>query len=98
MWFLPISPLYGEQWFVPFLTRLLEGDRRTLRLLRRNPFPDAPPTYVRARLFEYRFTTWRERRATRAWWVRTPVAEFVPPVRLAPPVAEGGVARVVRAR
>ena len=98
MWFLPISPLYGERWFVPFLTRLLEGDRRTLRLLRRNPFPEAPPTYVRARLFEYRFTTWRERRATRAWWVRTPVAEFVPPVRLAPPVAEGGVARVVRAR
>lgn len=82
MWFLPISPLYGERWFLPFLTRLLEGDAPTLALLRSNPFEDVPPTYVRARLFEYRFTTWRERRATGAWWHRQPVGEFVPPLRL----------------
>ena len=82
MWFLPISPLYGERWLAPFLTRLLEGDRPTLALLRRNPFPDTPPTHVRARLFEYRFTTWRERRATGAWWHREPAGEFVPPLRL----------------
>lgn len=83
MWFLPISPLYGDRWLAPFLTRLLEGDPATLRLLRSNPFPDAPPTHVRALLFEYRFTTWRERRATGAWWHRKPVDEFVPPLRLA---------------
>ena len=70
MWFLPLSPRYGGDWFVPFLGRLLENDRPTLRLLRRNPFPEAPPIYVRARLFRYRFTTWRERRATGAWWDR----------------------------
>jgi hypothetical protein len=85
MWFLPISPLYGERWFVPFLTRLLEGDLATLKLLRHNPFPDAPPSYVRAQLFEYRFTTLHERRATGAWWHREPVGEFVPPLRLPPP-------------
>jgi hypothetical protein len=82
MWFLPISPLYGDRWFAPFLTRLLEGDPPTLALLRGNPFPDAPPTHIRARLFEYRFTTLRERRATGAWWHREPVGEFVPPLRL----------------
>ncbi|HEX5041017.1 MAG TPA: lipase maturation factor family protein [Candidatus Limnocylindria bacterium] len=82
MWFLPISRMYGEGWFRPFLTRLLEGDAPTLRLLRRNPFPDAPPTFVRARLFEYRYTTWQERRATGAWWHREPVGTFAPPVRL----------------
>jgi hypothetical protein len=82
MWFLPISPLYGDRWFAPFLTRLLEGHPPTLALLRSNPFPDAPPTHIRARLFEYRFTTWRERRATGAWWHREPVGEFVPPLRL----------------
>ena len=82
MWFLPLSPRYGESWFVPFLLALLRGDRPTLRLLRKNPFAGAPPTHVRARFFEYRFTTWRERRETGAWWVRTPVAEFVPPLRL----------------
>ena len=84
MWFIPLSPSYAEGWFVPFLARLLEGDRATLRLLGRNPFPERPPAYVRARLFRYRFTTWRERRETGAWWVRTPVGELVRPVRLPP--------------
>jgi hypothetical protein len=82
MWFIPISPMYGEGWFGPFLQRLLAGDPATLALLRHNPFPDDPPRYVRARLFEYRFTTWRERRETRAWWHREPVGELVPPLRL----------------
>ncbi|HEX7195480.1 MAG TPA: lipase maturation factor family protein [Candidatus Limnocylindria bacterium] len=82
MWFLPISPAYGDRWFGPFLTRLLEGDERILALLGRNPFPLAPPTHVRARLFEYRFTTWRERRATGAWWHRELAGELVPPLRL----------------
>ena len=82
MWFLPLSPLYGERWFVPFLIKLLEGDRATLRLLRRNPFPDRPPTLVRARRFRYRFTSWREWRATGGWWSRAPIGDFVRPIRL----------------
>jgi hypothetical protein len=86
MWFLPISPLYGDGWFRGLLSRLLEGDARVAALLRRNPFPDAPPTFVRARLFRYRFTTWSERRASGAWWSREPVGEFAAPVRLRAPV------------
>jgi len=82
MWFLPLSPSYGRSWFVPFLVRLLEGDQPTLALLGRNPFPDQPPRWVRARLFRYRFTTWQERRASGAWWVRTATGEFVQPIRL----------------
>jgi hypothetical protein len=82
MWFLPLSPAYGEGWFVTFLVRLLENDRPTLRLLRTNPFPDAPPRFVRARLFRYEFTTRAERRATGAWWTRRPIGAFVSPVRL----------------
>lgn len=83
MWFLPLSPMYGEGWFVPFLGRLLQGDPAILRLLRHNPFPDRPPRYVRARLFHYRFTSWRELRATGAWWKRTLAGEFVDPIGLA---------------
>jgi hypothetical protein len=83
MWFLPLSRFYGEGWFVPLLTRLLEGDPPTLALLRHNPFPDRPPSFIRARLFKYRYTTWRERRETGAWWHREPAADFVPPLRLA---------------
>jgi hypothetical protein len=82
MWFLPISPVYGDRWFVPFLERLLEADGPTLALLRRNPFPDRAPTYVRARMFRYRFTSWRELRATGAWWHREPVGMLLPPMAL----------------
>ncbi len=84
LWFLPLSPRYGETWFVPFLVRLLENDAPTLRLVGRNPFPDSPPIHVRARMFEYRYTSWREWRATGAWWRRELVGDYVAPVRLRP--------------
>ncbi|WP_438484574.1 lipase maturation factor family protein [Streptomyces sp. S186] len=80
MWFAALSPGYARSWFVPFVARLLENDRDTLRLLRRNPFPDLPPARVRARVFRYRFTTWRELRETGQWWHRSAEREFLPPV------------------
>lgn len=82
MWFAALSPGYARDWFGPFTERLLAGDRDTLRLLGHNPFPDAPPVYVRALLYRYRFTTWRELRETGAWWHRTLVREYLPPTRL----------------
>jgi hypothetical protein len=81
MWFLPLSPGYGQGWFVPFLGKLLDGDRATLALLHHDPFDGRSPRYVRARLEHFRFTTWRELRETGAWWVRTPAGDFVGPVR-----------------
>jgi hypothetical protein len=92
IWFIPLSPLYRGDWFLQFLVRLLEGDALTLKLLRRNPFPEAPPALVRARLFHYRFTTWREWRETGRWWVRTLVDEYIPPFGL------GDVPRAGRGR
>ncbi|MFH8621095.1 lipase maturation factor family protein [Streptomyces vietnamensis] len=85
MWFAALSPGYAREWFGPFVERLLEGDRDTLRMLAHNPFPDAPPALVRARLYRYRYTTWRELRETGAWWHRTLVREYMPPVRLREP-------------
>jgi hypothetical protein len=82
MWFAALSPAYARPWFGPFVERLLEGDRDTLRLLGRNPFPDAPPAHVRARIWRYRYTTRREQRETGAWWHRDEVREFLPPTRL----------------
>jgi hypothetical protein len=84
MWFAALSPAYAGAWFGALVERLLENDRDTLRLLRRSPFPaDEPPRFVRARLFRYRYTTWRELRETGACWERTFVREYLPPTRLA---------------
>lgn len=83
MWFAALSPGYAGEWFGALVERLLADDRDTLRLLRRSPFPPgAPPRFVRARLYRYRFTTWRELRETGACWERSYVREYLPPTRL----------------
>ncbi|MEU6390550.1 lipase maturation factor family protein [Streptomyces sp. NPDC046939] len=82
MWFAALSPAYARPWFDGLVERLLEGDRDTLRLLRHCPFPDEPPTHIRVLVYRYRFSTWRELRATGAWWQRTYVREFLAPTRL----------------
>ncbi|MBW8825067.1 MAG: lipase maturation factor family protein [Acidobacteria bacterium] len=81
LWFAALSPGYAERWWPTFVTRLLENDEPTLRLLRTNPFPDRPPEEIRARFFRYRYTTPAERKATGgAWWHRDLVGEFMAPV------------------
>jgi hypothetical protein len=82
MWFAAFSSPRSHEWFMPLLVKLLEGDRATLRLLARDPFPGGPPPVVRAQLWLYRFTTAAERRESGAWWHRTYVRPYVPPVSL----------------
>ena len=93
MWFAAISPGYARGWFVAFAEKLLQNDAATLALIRHNPFAESPPTFVRARLFRYRFSTRRERRDSGVWWHRTPVSDYLPPVRLAVGPAGDGANR-----
>jgi len=100
MWFAALSPTYAETWLLPLVEKLLSNDARTLRLLAANPFPDGAPTFVRALLYRYRYTTPEERRETGAWWVRELVGQYLPPVAFyrpgaldvttAPPAASRG--------
>jgi hypothetical protein len=82
MWFAAMASPLEHTWFIPFIGKLLEGDPATLKLLRRNPFPEHPPRYIRALYYRYRFTTPRERRKTGAWWERTLVGEYLPAASL----------------
>lgn len=82
MWFAAMSDYQNYPWFVHFVWQLLEGDRATLGLLRVNPFPDQPPRYIRAVLYEYHFTTPEEHKRTGAWWTRTIAGEYFPAVSL----------------
>ena len=63
-------------WTFHFVWKLLQNDRDTLSLIANNPFPNAPPHYVRARLYRYRFAPIGER----SWWKREPVDEWLPPL------------------
>ena len=82
MWFAGFSSFHEHPWFVHLLAQLLENDAPTLALLRSNPFPDQPPCYVRASLYEYHFTTPEEHKRTGAWWTRQYVKHYFPPVSL----------------
>jgi Lipase maturation factor len=85
MWFAAMSRYTEQPWFVNFAAKLLQGDPAVLSLLRVNPFAGAPPRYIRARLYRYRFSTAEERRQTGAWWQRELAGEWFPPVSLDTP-------------
>jgi len=83
MWFAALGDFRQNPWFVSFMLRLLEGSRPVLALLDSDPFPDGPPKFVRARLYEYRFTDQATRAATGRWWSRTSRGMYFPEVSLA---------------
>jgi predicted DCC family thiol-disulfide oxidoreductase YuxK len=70
MWFAALGSYQGDPWFVNFVFRLLQGSPQVLRLLASNPFPRAPPRYIRALLYDYHFTDWATKRAEGRWWSR----------------------------
>jgi hypothetical protein len=89
MWFLPFSVSVMsrgihfegyEPWFFTFVQRLLENDPKTIKLLRKAPFGDRPPTFVRALFYHYRYTSWSERIETGEWWTRRLVDVYLPPM------------------
>ena len=85
MWFAAMSDYSQNPWFVNFVGKLLQGDKPILALLRTNPFPDQPPRYIQARLYEFHFTTADERRRTGQWWTRSLTGEYFPAVSLSDP-------------
>jgi len=82
MWFAALGTYRDNPWFVNFVYRLLEGSTPVLALVGPNPFPAAPPRYIRAQVYDYAFTDWSTRHATGAWWKREPVGSYLPPVSL----------------
>jgi hypothetical protein len=82
MWFAAMESPFRHQWFIAFVFKLLEGDRATLKLLRRNPFPDRPPAVIRANLYLYKFSSWEKLRHDHEWWARSYAGEYLPAVTL----------------
>ncbi|HZS37631.1 MAG TPA: lipase maturation factor family protein [Polyangia bacterium] len=80
LWFAAKTP--PPFWFVTLLRRLLEGAREVLALFEVNPFPERPPRFVRATLYDYRMTDLATRRRTGAWWTRRRIGLYFPPASL----------------
>ena len=74
IWFAAMASPAEYPWTLHFVWKLLHNDSGTLTLLAGNPFPNAPPHYIRARLYHYQFAPLGER----TWWKREPVGEWLP--------------------
>jgi len=82
MWFAALGGIRENPWIIRLMQRLLEASPPVLALLEFNPFAAAPPKYVRAQLYEYRFSDARTRALTHQWWARQPVGLYFPQVSL----------------
>ena len=90
MWFEAMSPAPSSRWFINLVAALLRGDRETLGLFARNPFPDRPPRFLRAQYYRYQFATPEEHRQSGNWWTRQLTGTFFGPVSLSQLERRGG--------
>jgi len=75
---------------------LLQGDQDVLGLFAGNPFPNAPPKYVRAVIWQYWFSTPEQKREQGVWWTRQYLGTYAPTITLREDGRYGVVARPSR--
>jgi lipase maturation factor len=80
IWFAAMSTIDEHPWLLSLVKKLLEGDRGALSLLDGDPFPGSRPKWIRADLYLYEFAPYGD--PSGAWWKRSRVDEYVPPVSL----------------
>ncbi|MFA4845852.1 MAG: lipase maturation factor family protein, partial [Patescibacteria group bacterium] len=78
MWFAALTTYEQNPWLTNLAEHLLRGTPEVLELLESGPFVGDPPVYIRAALYDYRFTTSQEREETGAWWVRKSLGLYLP--------------------
>ncbi|HZW89105.1 MAG TPA: lipase maturation factor family protein, partial [Myxococcaceae bacterium] len=78
LWFASLGQWRGYRWVLDTELRLLEASPPVLRLFAGDPFPEGPPTWVRAVRWQYWFTTADEKRTTGAYWKREELGLYAP--------------------
>jgi hypothetical protein len=80
MWFASLSTIERQAWMRGLLGRLLEGSPDVVGLFAEDPFAGTPPRFVRARVEDWRFSSWSDWRETGRWWVVAPAGMYAGPV------------------
>lgn len=84
LWFASLGDWRQDQMVPLTEQRLLENDKDVLALFEDNPFPQSPPRFVRAVLWQYWFTSREEKRATGNWWRRQYLGLYAPQITRTP--------------
>ncbi len=78
LWFASLGNWRQYPFVLNVEERLLAGEPDVLALFAGNPFPGNPPEQVRAVLWQYWFTGWKERHDTSLWWRREDLGLYSP--------------------
>jgi hypothetical protein len=81
MWFAALGHAKQNPWFTRLIYQILEGSNVVLKLFKTNPFPEKAPKFVRAHLYEYQFTTLKEKKETGDYWKRNYLGIYFPSIR-----------------
>lgn len=82
MWFAALSNYERNPWLIRFMIRLLQGSTPVIALLENNPFPDSPPKYLQALVYDYRFSDSEIRSRDDSWWKRKLLRPYTPILQL----------------
>lgn len=83
MWFAALGGPDRSPWFINFAKALLDGSDDVLKLMATNPFPEAPPQFIRANVYDYTFNDLAGLKDTGDWWVRGELlGSYIPKVSL----------------
>ena len=82
MWFAALSNYERNPWLIQFMIRLLQGSQLVIDLLASNPFPEKPPKYIQAVVYDYWFTNVEAKEKTGNWWYREYRGPYTPVLQL----------------
>ncbi len=88
MWFAALSEAESNPWFINLLYQLLLNNPAVTKLFAVVPFTAEPPDYIRARLYEYHFSSSSQRAGTGDWWTRKLVGTYYPTIHLSVKTAD----------
>jgi hypothetical protein len=84
LWFASLGD-WQQNSLVPFAEeQLLTNSPDVLSLFQTNPFADAPPKYIRAVLWQYWFTSMKEKHEAGNWWRRQLLGLYAPVITRQP--------------
>jgi hypothetical protein len=83
LWFAAMATYNDYPWTLNLVWKMLHNDPGTLGLFAGNPFPDHPPRYVRAVLYNYHFA--QPGNPDHVYWTRDRLQLWLPPLSVDSP-------------
>ena len=84
LWFASLGTWRENTFVLQVGQRLLQGEPDVLALFAGNPFPGEPPRQVRAVLWQYWFSDWKDKRQQGLWWRRQEIGLYAPTIERGP--------------